>query len=220
MGQPSKALLGGPVGITLLAAFAFYEFANSVVQARVELVAGLGPLDDYRKSLEGLTGAQIAVRRLDIEIEIDDAQGEIERLQGGLEEIQRTLSQGFTGYAEGSVLLRTEDIEEFNNELLRGQADIDLYTQRIQELQARLDALAFQGPIRPELAPQAADDPSSQDAEAREKARERSLTRLAGLAEAADNRIAASALSRIDQITRREEIGCCLKQLNWVRPVA
>ena len=205
----SLAFLGGPVGIALLAAFAIYEFSNSIVRAREELGAGLGPLEDYRRSLEGLTAAQIAVRRLDIEIEIDEAQGEIERLQSGLEGIQRTLSRGFTGYAEGSVLLRTEDIQEFNNELLRGQADIDLYTQRIRQLQNRLDALAFQGPIRPELAPEA-DDPSSLDAEARERARERSLNRLAGLAESADNRIAASALSRIDQITRREEIGVAL----------
>ena len=201
------SLLGGPVGIAILAAYAIYEFTNSIERARGELATGLGPLEDYRKSLEELTAAQIAVRRLDIEIDIGEAQGEIDRLERGLERIQRTLRQG--GVATGSgfsvTAFSTEEIQEFNNELLRGQADIDLYNQRLQDLQDRLGALAFQGPIPPELEPLApeADDPSSLD----EKARERSLNLLAGLAEAADNRIAASALSRIDQITRREEIG-------------
>ena len=196
-------LLGGPVGIALLAAYAIYEFVSSVEQSSKALVAGLGPLEDFRKSLEGLTAAQLAVRRLDIEIEVDEAQGEIDRLQGGLEDIQRTLRRGFIIAGPEIINLPTEAIQELNIELLRGQADIDLYTKRIQELQARLDALAFQGPIRPELAPDEADDSSSLD----EKARERSLVRLVKLSESADDRIAFSALSRIDQITRREEIG-------------
>ena len=198
----SMSLLGGGVGVALLAAFAIYEFANSIVRAREELGAGLGPLEDYRKSLEGLTAAQIAVRRLDIELDIGEAEGEIDRLERGLERIQRALSQGVGGRTGSTKIgFSIEDIQDFNNELLRGLADIDLYNQRLQDLRARRDTLAFQGPVRPEL------DREDVDPSLDEKARERSLNRLARLAEAADNRIAASALSRIDQITRREEIG-------------
>ena len=88
--------------------------------------------------------------------------------------------------------------------MVRGQADIDLYNQRLRDLQGRLDVLAFVGPPElPESAAPEADDPEALD----EKARERSLGRLASLAESADDRIAASALSRIDQVTREEEIG-------------
>ena len=198
------ALLGGPVGIALLAAYAIYEFTSSVERAREELGRGLGPLEDYRKSLEGLTTAQFAVRRLDIEIDIDETQGEIDRLQGGLEDIQRTLSRGFIFAGSEIIILSAEQIQEFHNELLRGEADIDLYNQQLRDLQGRLDVLSFVGPPDPpELALPEADGPEALD----EKARERSLDRLAKLAESADDRIAASALSRIDQITRREEIG-------------
>ena len=200
------AFLGGGVGVAILAAFAIYEFANSVVRAREELGAGLGPLEDFRESLERLTAAQIAVRRLDIEIDIDEAQGEIDQLAGRMEDIQRTLSRGFIvagTRGQRIVNLPTADVEALNNEFVRGAADIDTYNQRLQDLRNRLDVLSFEGPIRPELAPEDDDGPEALD----EKARERSLNRLARLAESADDRIAASALSRIDQITRREEIG-------------
>ena len=204
--RASMSLLGGPVGIALLAAYAIYEFASSVEEARGELGAGLGPLEDFRKSLEELTTAQRAVQRLDIEIDIDEAQGEIDRLRGGLEDIQRNLREGvevsLSGLAQRDLPI--EAIQELNNEFLRGQADIDLYTQRIQDLQDRLFAISFQGPVRPDLVPE---DEDEDDPSLDEKARERSLNSLAKLTEAADNRIAASALSRIDQITRREEIG-------------
>ena len=202
--RTSMAFLGGPVGIALLAAYAIYEFASSVERAREELGAGLGSLEDFRKSLERLTEAQVAVRRLDIEIDIDEAQGEIDRLVGGMEDIQRTLSRGFIvagTRGQRIVNLPTEDIEALNNEFVRGAADIDTYNQRIQDLRDRLDALSFQGPILPEP------EEGGVSEAVNEKERERSLTRLARLAESADDRIAASALSRIDQITRREEIG-------------
>ena len=148
--RTSMAFLGGPVGIALLAAYAIYEFSNSVARAREELGAGLGPLEDFRKSLEGLTAAQIAVRRLDIEIDVGEAQGEIDRLQGRLEDIQRTLRRGFVIAGAEIINLPADDIRELNDELVRGQADIDLYSQRIQDLQARLAALSFQGPLLPE----------------------------------------------------------------------
>ena len=275
----SMRLLGGPVGIALLAAYGIYEFASSVERAREELGASLGPLEDYIKSLEDLTTAQRAVQRLDIEIGIDEAQGEIDRLQGGLEDIQRTLRRGFIIAGSEIINLPAEDIQELNDELLRGQADIDLYTQRLQDLQARLgtlgrfdieieidealgeiarlegrieeiqritsrgfvvmgaveinvspdyiedinkellraqDAIALEtqkiqdlevrlgalgGPVRPELAPE------EDSFRPNEQELKRSLARLAKLHESADDRIAASSLSRIDQITRREEIG-------------
>ena len=103
------------MGIALLAAYAIYEFASSVARAREELGAGLGPLED----LSQITGrayrcSDIAVRRLDIEIEIDETQNEIDRLQGGLENIQRTLQTRIQGNRAGedqtnSEFVATED---------------------------------------------------------------------------------------------------------------
>ena len=200
------AILGGPVGIALLAAYAIYEFTSSVERASEELGRGLGPLEAYRKSLEGLTTAQFAVQRLDIEIDIDEALGEIDRLQVGLDNVQSIIDRGFTQELRSRTLVQVplspENIQRLTDEWVRGTAQVDIYNQRIRDLQARLDVLAFVGPPElPEPAPpEAAEAPD-------EKARERSLDRLAKLAESADDRIAASALSRIDQITREEEIG-------------
>ena len=168
--RTSMAFLGGPVGIALLAAYAIYEFSNSVARAREELGRGLGPLEDFRKSLEGLTTAQFAVRRLDIEIDVDKTQGEIDRLQGRLEDIQRTLRRGFVIAGAEVINLPADEIRELNDELIRGQADIDLYNQRIRDLQARLDVLSFVGPPElPESAAPEADDPEALDEKARER---------------------------------------------------
>ena len=197
-------LLGGPVGVALLAAYAVYEFASSVARTRMELVAGLGPLEDFRKSLEGISAAGIAVRRLDIEIDIDETQGNLDGLQRRLESIQRTLRQeeaSLTLGFGGTRLFSDEDLQGFRDNVQRVELQIETDIKRLQDLQNRLDALAFQGPIRPELPTPDAD--SARD----EKARERSLNSLVKLTQSADDRIAASSLSRIDQVTRREEIG-------------
>ena len=90
------ALLGGPIGVAALAAFAIYEFASANSRAGRELPAITEAIDRYRESLQNLNNAALAgqeglnVQRLregleavnDIRREIDEVTSRIDRQQG------------------------------------------------------------------------------------------------------------------------------------------
>ena len=90
------ALLGGPIGVAALAAFAIYEFASANSRTSRELPAVTEAIDRYRESLQNLNNAALAgqeglnVQRLregleavnDIRREIDEVTSRIDRQQG------------------------------------------------------------------------------------------------------------------------------------------
>ena len=280
--QRGLAVLGGPTGVVLLAAFAIYEFVSSVREQRAALREAVPELDAFREAIERLTVSQLGAREFGIQDRLRDTFAEIQRVEGELDALNARFSGDVASRAIGlprgsetrfaayqreveeltadldtlrgnaaaaeqqlNVLfdarLVASDLENLQDrlrdtfaEILRVEGELDAlnerfapvvftiesgnpipneplfaaYQREVEELTADLDTLRGNAAATEQQlealsnaeAPSPPMPPSERDVE-------KALKIITRLRQTAEDDIAAAALSRIDQITRREEIG-------------
>ena len=140
----AMGFLGGPLGLITLAGFALYAFAGANDEAAGSVEGLTGNLDAFRKSLEGLTKAQLQLRRLTLQDQLEaiktqmaDAQREVDRLQQG-----RVRLGDKPGVLGGDLVVQSESaharaLTEQNAAFDKATQDRERILQRLAEINRR-----------------------------------------------------------------------------------